>query len=97
MMKLTDNNGETGKEYFAGQELIRRPDGDGYLLTERQSILVAMLAGQEEDHHGAQVKKLADAIRLEVVEVIYALRHGQKVPPMPVLDDLLKDFSPWQR
>ncbi len=90
---MTDN-GETGKEYFAGERLIRRAGGDGYLLTEKQSIMVAMLAGLEDDP-APQVKQRADAIRIEIVQVLYAIRHGDKVPPMPVLDDVLKDFSPW--
>ena len=57
----------------------------GYLLNEKQAILVAMLS--ETD--------VAEKVRHEIVEVIYAIRHGAKIPPMPVLDKVLIDF-PWQ-
>jgi hypothetical protein len=58
----------------------------GYWLTERQAILTAILSDT----------LVAQKIRHEIVDVIYALRHGDKVPPMPVLDGVLKDF-PWER
>jgi hypothetical protein len=48
---------------------------EGYLLNEKQAILTAILSDTP----------VASKVRLEIVHVIYALRHGDKIPPMPTL------------
>jgi hypothetical protein len=69
-----------------------------YWLNEKQAIFIAMIAGTEPDAKNNEPRAFArgNAIRREIVEVIYALRHGDKVPPMPVLISISADIGDLQ-
>lgn len=59
-------------------------DEPAYMLNEAQTVFLAMVAET----------KVAEAIRSDMVKVILAMRHGNRVPPTPNLDALLR---PWPR